>query len=557
MMALIKLIKKNWPLICIIGLALFLRFWGLNYGLPYFLIDDERTLVYGALKMGELKTLIPAFHAEEFKILYYAPLMSYVYLFFITPFILIQYLTGDFANFSEVANYFTINPGPIWLLSRAINALIGATSVYLLFLIGKKAFNYWVGLISALFLATSFLHIQFSHFTRLWGPSLFIVLLVMFLSLCIWKSPKVKYYLWMGIVGGFGFGTNYILPFTLFVFLMAHFAAGKNSILDKFKDRKLWLTIAVFVLLAGIFTLIFPQLFVGWTGLGRLEGALAANRSFSQFLSVSFAYIKALLFYEPVVLFLSLAGFALLYFKLKRAILVALAWPVFWLIVTYFILHGGYIAGNPHLHYILVIIPWLILPASYAVYRLAVKLPAILRIFLLTLVLAYPAAASFQYANLLAQKDTRILAKEWVEENIPSGARIISNWNYINPIPTKESILLQKELDDDSIRALDKTLLKLESSEYPQPSYNLLKLAYIDKEKWIIPQDYQYFLVFFWKEENLLPEEKSIMRRGRLIAEFKPGDAGNPENINAGPYVPVSAVFHWKRLGPTVKIYEL
>ncbi len=557
MMALIKLIKKNWSLICIIGLALFLRFWGLNYGLPYFLIDDERTLVYGALKMGELKTLIPALHAEEFKILYYAPLMSYIYLFFITPFVLIQYFTGHFANLAEIANYFVIDPGPIWLIARAINALIGAASVFLLFLIGKKAFNNWVGLISASFLTTSFLHIQFSHFTRLWGPSLFIVLLVMFLSLCIWKSPKIKYYLWMGIVGGLGFGTNYILPVTLFIFLMAHFATGKNSILNKLKDRKLWLTIVVFVLLAGIFTMIFPQLFVGWTGLGRLEGALAANRSFSQFLFVSFAYMKALLFYEPLVLIFSLVGLAFFYFKSKGLALVFLTWPVFWLLITYFILHGGYIGGNPHLHYILVIIPWLILPASYAVYQLAAKLPSVLRIILLILVFAYPAAASLQYVNLLGQKDTRILAKEWVEENIPQGSRIVSNWNYINPIPTKESILLQEELDEDSIRALDKALLKTESSEYPQPSYNLLKLAYVDKEKWIIPQDYQYFLVFFWKEENLLPEEKRIMERGRLIAEFKQSDAGNPENINAGLYMPVSTIFYWDRLGPIVRIYEL
>lgn len=549
--------KKHWLLIAILGLAIIVRLWGIDYGLPYFLIDDERALVYGALKMGELKTLIPALHAEEFRVLYYAPLMSYVYLLFITPFVLIQYFTGQFANFAEIANYLTINPGPIWLLSRIMNALIGVVSVYLLFLIGKKAFNAWVGLISASFLTLSFLHIQFSHFTRLWGPSVFFVLLIMLLSLYIWHSPKRKYYFWMGIAGGMSFGTNYILPVALFIFFMAHFATGKNSLPQKLKDRKLWLTIITTFILIGIFTLIFPQLFMGWTGLGRLEGALSANRSLSQFLFVIFAYIKALLFYEPAALILSLAGLIMLYFKSKKTVIVCLSWPVFWLTVTYFILHGGTIAGNPHLHYVLAIIPWLIVLASYAVYQLAVRLTLYLKIIFLTLIFIYPAAVAFQYANLLAQKDTRILAKDWVEENIPQDARIISNLSYINPLPTKESILRQKEIDEDSLRALDKALLKLEDSQYPQPSYNLLKLGYIAREKWVIPQDYQYFLVYFWQVENLSPQERQLIERGRLVAEFNQGGVGNPSNINGGTYTPIYALFNLQRLGPTVRIYEL
>ena len=65
----------------ILLLALVLRLWGITYGFPLFLVNDETPHVYGALKMIELKTLIPAFHQEEFsKVLYYPPLLSYFFL---------------------------------------------------------------------------------------------------------------------------------------------------------------------------------------------------------------------------------------------------------------------------------------------------------------------------------------------------------------------------------------------------------------------------------------------------------------------------------------------
>ena len=247
--------KKSLLLILVLSLAVFIRVWGLDYGLPYFFINDERALVYGALKLGELKTLIPAFNPAEFHVLYYAPLMSYLYLIFLVPFILIQYFIGSFSNFAEIASYFTINPGPVWLVARFVNALMGVAAVYLIYLIGRKMMNYWVGLISALFFTFSFLHLQFSHFTRIWGPTLFFVLLIMLLSLYIYKTPKRKYYLLMGIVGGLSFGTNYITPFALFIFLMAHFLAGKDSFWQKLKNKNLWITITVFAVLAAVFIL--------------------------------------------------------------------------------------------------------------------------------------------------------------------------------------------------------------------------------------------------------------------------------------------------------------
>jgi len=553
--------KKNILLIFILGLALFLRIWGLDYGLPYFLINDERTLVYGALKMGELKTLIPAFNPEEFHVLYYAPLMSYLYLIFLVPFILIQYFIGSFSNFAEITSYFTINPGPVWLVARMVNALMGAAAVYLIYLIGRKMMNHWVGLISALFLTFSFLHLQFSHFTRIWGPTLFFVLLIMLLSLYIYKTPKRKYYLWMGIVGGLSFGTNYIAPAALFIFLMAHFLAGKKSFRERLRDKNLWFTAVTFILVTTIFIFIYPQLFTGWTGMGRLGGALSAGRSLTEFIKVFLIYLKISFFYEPIVSVFALAGLIFSFFKSRKIFFISLSWPIFWIFITYFILHGGEISGKPHSHYILMVIPWFILLASLAVYQLVVRFSLTTRVFMLGLIFIYPLAVALQYDYLLSQKDTRILAKEWMEDNIPAGTKILSNWGGINPTPTKEAILFQKELDEGSLRAADKALLALKDKDYPKPAYDILKLAYIDKEKLLSPEqlnNYRYFLVAFWQEEDLTIKERSIIGKARLLKEFKQSQEDVIRDVQGNRFMqPVSVLFFLERFGPTVRIYQL
>src|SRR3989338_8906418 len=113
------MIMRAYLLIFIFVLAAFLRIWGINYGLPYFLVNDERALVYAALKMAELKTLIPAFHPGSFEIMnpMYNFLLSYVYLIFLAPFILIKYFIGSFSNFTELYNYFILNPSSLFLFS--------------------------------------------------------------------------------------------------------------------------------------------------------------------------------------------------------------------------------------------------------------------------------------------------------------------------------------------------------------------------------------------------------------------------------------------------------
>ena len=83
---------RTW-LISILALAFLIRIAGVSYGLPLWLVDDEPPFVLAALKMLELKTLLPALHFADFKtVLYYPPYLAYLYLPFFAALAAVKFL---------------------------------------------------------------------------------------------------------------------------------------------------------------------------------------------------------------------------------------------------------------------------------------------------------------------------------------------------------------------------------------------------------------------------------------------------------------------------------
>ena len=152
------------PIFLILLLALVLRLAGIFYGFPLFLVKDEPTLVYGALKMVELKTLVPAFYEEEFrKVLYYPPAPSYFYLMTLAPIIGIHYFASGLPPFGEYKNLLALDPSFIWIAARIITIFLGVLNIFIIYLLAKKIFkSEWAGVFAALFLAFSFYHLQLS-----------------------------------------------------------------------------------------------------------------------------------------------------------------------------------------------------------------------------------------------------------------------------------------------------------------------------------------------------------------------------------------------------------
>ena len=212
-------ISKKKILVIILGAAFFLRIAGINYGLPLWLIFDEPPFITAALKMIELKTILPALHQNEFKpILYFPPYLAYLY---IIPYIFllgVKYLFFG-AGIKEFQNYIVSDLSQFFLLARLISVILGTLTVGLVYKISKNIFKKeWAALLASSFLAFSILHINLSFVARDWIAATFLF------TLGVWfithpDMPFKKRCLWGGLVAGIAFGVSLIAGFLMLFML--------------------------------------------------------------------------------------------------------------------------------------------------------------------------------------------------------------------------------------------------------------------------------------------------------------------------------------------------
>jgi len=169
-----------------------------------------------------------------------------------------------------------------------------------------------------------------------------------------------------------------------------------------------------------------------------------------------------------------------------------------------------------------------------------------------------------KYDYLLSQPDSRILAKNWIEENIASSSRIVTDWAYIKLSATKEAIIFQQSLDKNSLRTDDKILLTIENKDYPKTAYNDLRLHFIgqklpdDLSQYLKDNNYQYFIVEYWQKNNLTKQDKSIIADTLPIEKINSGLSGDYAiDLNGNILEPITEIFSIKRLGPNIEIYKL
>src|SRR3989338_7522995 len=128
----------KWLLIYILAFAFLIRVMGIGYGLPLWLIDDEPPFALAALKMIQLKTLLPALHLEEFKtVLYYPPYLSYLYLLPFSILLGIKYLFFSGGQ-EQFIYYLTGDLSGFFLIARFLNVLMGIASVFLIYHIAVR-----------------------------------------------------------------------------------------------------------------------------------------------------------------------------------------------------------------------------------------------------------------------------------------------------------------------------------------------------------------------------------------------------------------------------------
>lgn len=528
---------------------------GISYGLPHFFVGDEQSQLGASLVMLKNQTIAPVMAPDQFHLLYYPPVMSYLYLLILVPVLIVWSLIQGFDP-SELAREVVLNPTIPWLAGRVLIAILGTVSVYLVYLLGKRLWNEKIGLFAAFFLGTSFLYISLSHFTRHWVPTIFFEILVMLAAFNIWKYGNKRDYIWSAVFAALSFGVGFIGILTVFFPVIAHLARYGRSIVSSLRDKKIWIFFVVLVFLVGTIIALYPQRFLEISQ--GTDISIAEGKSFKGFFDSFGFHFLTVMRADPALFALGAIGILWGLKNHRKLVCMALVYIVFYISCLYFLIHNEprYVSFLYPIFALLAA-----LPAQLFIERL--KGPMFAKItsaLLLLLFIGYPIAVAGRFDWLLLQDDTRIAAKKWIEANLPADARIIS---YLRPevlTLNKESIQLQKDLDPSSLRARDLALFELPPDAYPK-SFHLLSIPKLSSANVDISQsasNFQpnYSVIQFWNLADYL-SIPSKYKTDPDAVRFIPAIGGESVDFNGNFDITTFLLFKLERLGPVVEVNKL
>lgn len=574
-------------LLILTGVGLVLRVQGVSFGLPYLYHQDERVTIGVVVKFG-LGDLNPHYFWHP-NLLHYLLFLLYGIYFFIGK------LIGIFTTVTDFKDLFISNPTTFYLIGRVTGAIFGTATIPLLYLLGKRIYNKSVGLLAAFFLTFTFLHVRNSHYTRHDIPVTFFIVFSYIFIYRMFKTGKLKDYLLAGFVSGLAISTNWnagVLVASIFTGHLLRILNPQKSLDIKtvFLNKKLFLCYFSLLVAVGLTS---PYLFLDFNSafpdfLHLFERATLVKTSGMPISKTGWwVYIT---YYLRIgmgipLLILSICGVLLTVARRQKIDIILLNFPAF-----YYLLVGS-VHGCTFAEYVIPMLPFLCLFAARFLcgvilkvnLRYSNKIRNILLLAVSTLVIFVPARYSIYHNYLLHQKDTRTLAKEWVEQHIPAGTTIaMERYIAINSWlpPLSESKEQNNEILKEIIKINpDKGKMRaaLLTLPYPKITYNIIEIVdkfnilekyenYYDFDK-LISQGVRYVVLSsFWydtydKLNNMYEVERfyrEIEARATLVKEFKPFRNGvEPFVQDHASHTPLVGVAKLIRPGPVIKIYKI
>jgi len=535
-------------------LALVLRLWGIGFGLPHTYHIDELPYVRTALKLGKGILGNPPYDPTGFANILFA---EYGVLF-VTGRIL-----GWLPSASAFEHLYRSDPTVFVALGRLTSALLGSVTVLAVCALGKRAQSGKVGLLAAAFLSVCFLHVRDSHYgTPDVAMTCFVILCVAMCARALSTGRKRDAF-FAGIAGGLAVATKWIalpvlLPLLVLAFVYAKPANGRllgGRLLGLLFGAGLGLSLG---LLAGSWQIALnPAPY--WSKVGA-EYTTARTPGFMgtwQIDTVSgwFFYLKTLSYGTGFVMlalaFVGLLRRGLLALRQRDAIpVLLLSFPV-----TYFLIMGA--TDHYFARYALPLVPFVALLAAEVVVMFTdwmgverTDLKWGFGALLVFAVVAQPLSSSIRHDLLLTREDTRTLAKNWIEANVPEGSKIAVDWPVHGPpLATPEQAVPQSNRLYDVLIAGGTGL-----SEHPVGWYQDQGFDYLIASSFI----YNIALVDEQQDKARKAFYASLDRELKLVNVLDPrkGDA-KLSFIFDEIYGPAASVWQRDRPGPTLKIYQV
>lgn len=557
-----------WRSLAALGaLAVVLRFLGLHFGFPYLYHFDEPSYLhmayrftfenfhpmYGSL-FGPMQLMVMAAHAA---LVWTRPAWEALPL---SP-ELVATLQSPIASYN--------------LLARWLSALVGAASVLPVYALGARLWDRRTGLLAAAFLAVCFLHVRSSHYGVPDATVAFFSVLAAYFAVRLLPERRWRDYLLAGLFAGLALSAKLLAWPILLLPALVHLAApldrpdltAVGSVLARLRRLfALRLVVAyVVALVAAVATM--PQILVeteAVLGFWRQAAMVGQSGGLGHFRlddgGPAWTYLYTLLWGTGALMTAAIfGGFVLAVFRPGnwRAI------PL-WIVTALYLLFLFRPGNIYHSRYLVAVMPLLVLFAGRLVGWLIARTAQGQRRRVAAMVVAtllvglQPLVASIRHDILLTRPDTRTLAKEWIEANVPAGRTIAVETNIFSPplsrparpLPFSERVYDVKSREIFGLSALRQdvtTVGAATADDYRRAGVDyLITNSFISGFRMIDPELDRRMQAFY---DSLEP-----MR----MASFAPTPDGSAvPRIFAQNYGPATHLWQIERPGPEIRVYRL
>lgn len=552
----------------VVVLALVLRWWGIRFGLPATYHPDEHQYVDAALA-----AVGGAFNLGRFN---NPSLFKYVLAAVYALWYAVGRLAGAWPSVGVWQAAVAADPSAAYTLARALVGVLGAATCAVAAVIGRRLRDERTGLLAAAFLAVAFLHVRDSHYAVNDVPATLLTTLAVAIALRVRAAGRGRDLVIGAAVAGLATATKYtalvaVLPLGIGWLAAAGGDAGDD--LRRIARRMARRAASPPVAAAALALVVTFLAAVPYAILDRpafvADVALLATRGREGFKGLRIDPAPGWIFYLKSLgwglgwplLAAAVVGLALA-LRRRRAddAIVAVVPLVLW----------GYLGGqlNMFARFMLPAVPLLCVWAADAVVavgdgvrrgitgwgsramRLHRPYAAGGAWAIAALAVALPSlTAAIRHDILLGRADTRALARAWIADNVPAGARIVLQSGG----PELDGL----GFDVESVGTLDLPERRLDDWIAGAADNGR-------RPDWLVTSS-------FSTERRLLDADRDaaarewyaeLARRLRPVQAFSPLRASRP-GVFAPPFVfdqvygPCTDLWRFERPGPAITVYRL
>jgi 4-amino-4-deoxy-L-arabinose transferase-like glycosyltransferase len=529
----------HWVVLALIfAIALALRLWGIDHGLPAVFNPDEAShFVPRAVRLHQIGGFDPGYFLNP-------PLITYVF------YVVFAIWFGGSDGVAAVA---ASDPAAPYLVARVVVAVMGAIGVVVVYLVGRVLIDRRAGLVAATLMAVSFLPVHWSHFATNDVAAMVAGTVSLLGSVIVLKSHHLGGYVLAGVGLGLAIGTKY----TAGVVILALLAAAIIHWRDEHGRAVIGLLVAGACSIAA-FLLAVPTLVTDSQAV--LDDLLRLNPSGGTGPKIGQAQESGHLYYGWVLTWgigwpacaLAVVGAAWTVIRNRTMAAVLLPAPI-----LYIAFMGGQAAFFGR--WLLPVLPFVLLLAALGAVRLTDAIterrgwsPTPI-LALVTVAMCLQSVIHVVHMNtLLGRTDTREEAVDWMRDNLPVGT------NFVN-----SGVLVRPMIDDDPSTRSIESRWQLTSLNGNQSTVGarLAMLDQFEQEGWCWVSASSLFYDRLFVDEHLRPEAAAYYReleeRGEIVfhaSPYRPGADPVPFNFDwATNLYP----FEFEQPGGEVTIYLL